>query len=226
MKKAYLCVAAGAALAALTGSAKTVARALVVPSGGAKVLVYNISDTGDWASAKEFCKKRSSYAIRRAQCVNDIVYVMEAATGSSGAGGYIYRYRADGTFIDEYVRFDGSADGMVVTPDAHYLFVANNEDNVYKGRLMRYDMVKNEWKIDYGFSSSAFMRQMCTDDSGHLYVANRNSPHIYKFDIEHEGEQYTDSNYEARSESFPPAISHRNTRCVDRAGKYFLEYAA
>ena len=23
----------------------------------------------------------------------------------------------------------------------------------------------------------------------------------------------------------PPAISHRNTRCVDRAGKYFLEYA-
>ena len=24
----------------------------------------------------------------------------------------------------------------------------------------------------------------------------------------------------------PPAISHRNTRCVDRAGKYFLEYAA
>ena len=24
---------------------------------------------------------------------------------------------------------------------------------------------------------------------------------------------------------FPPAISHRNTRCVDRAGKYFLEYA-
>ena len=25
---------------------------------------------------------------------------------------------------------------------------------------------------------------------------------------------------------FPPAISHRNTRCVDRAGKYFLEYAA
>ena len=26
--------------------------------------------------------------------------------------------------------------------------------------------------------------------------------------------------------SLPPAISHRNTRCVDRAGKYFLEYAA
>ena len=25
---------------------------------------------------------------------------------------------------------------------------------------------------------------------------------------------------------YPPAISHRNTRCVDRAGKYFLEYAA
>ena len=24
----------------------------------------------------------------------------------------------------------------------------------------------------------------------------------------------------------PPAISHRNTRYVDRAGKYFLEYAA
>ena len=26
--------------------------------------------------------------------------------------------------------------------------------------------------------------------------------------------------------SGPPAISHRNTRYVDRAGKYFLEYAA
>ena len=29
-----------------------------------------------------------------------------------------------------------------------------------------------------------------------------------------------------RRDSDPPAISHRNTRCVDRAGKYFLEYAA
>ena len=28
------------------------------------------------------------------------------------------------------------------------------------------------------------------------------------------------------NKDFPPAISHRNTRCVDRAGKYFLEYAA
>ena len=28
------------------------------------------------------------------------------------------------------------------------------------------------------------------------------------------------------SDYTPPAISHRNTRCVDRAGKYFLEYAA
>ena len=27
-------------------------------------------------------------------------------------------------------------------------------------------------------------------------------------------------------DELPPAISHRNTRCVDRAGKYFLEYAA
>ena len=26
-------------------------------------------------------------------------------------------------------------------------------------------------------------------------------------------------------DEYPPAISHRNTRCVDRAGKYFLEYA-
>ncbi len=29
-----------------------------------------------------------------------------------------------------------------------------------------------------------------------------------------------------RDKLCPPAISHRNTRCVDRAGKYFLEYAA
>ncbi len=29
-----------------------------------------------------------------------------------------------------------------------------------------------------------------------------------------------------RMDTPPPAISHRNTRCVDRAGKYFLEYAA
>ena len=203
MKKAYLCVAAGAALAALTGSAETVARALVkiAGSGNSQLFVYNISDTGEWTQNKVFCNQRSSYGIRRAQCVNGIVYVMEAASGASGVGGYIYRYRADGTFIDQYLSFDGSADGMVVTPDAHYLFVANNEDNTYKGRLMRYDMVKNEWKVDYGFSSSAFMRQMCTDDAGHLYVANRNSPRVYKFDIEHEGEKYTDSNYEARSES-------------------------
>ena len=38
-----------------------------------------------------------------------------------------------------------------------------------------------------------------------------------------EGEMNTDR--DPLLYSVPPAISHRNTRCVDRAGKYFLEYA-
>ena len=38
----------------------------------------------------------------------------------------------------------------------------------------------------------------------------------------------TDKRQQALARTFlsPPAISHRNTRCVDRAGKYFLECAA
>ena len=198
------CVALAGVVLPSVLSAETVARALVVPSGGATVHVYNISDTGAWASAKEFCKKRSTYPIRRAQCVNGIVYVMEATSGSPGVGGYVYRYRADGTFIDEYLSFDGSADGMIVTPDSHYLFVGNNE-GTYVGRLMRYDMVKGEWKADFAqFGSSVgFMRQMYTDNSGNLYVANRaGSGFIYRFDIEHDGDPYSQNKYEARSEAF------------------------